>query len=71
MGGGEAHFPPYTNESVVIGYPPSLFEELLIKENIGNLYVIKKPLFATAWQKVLTPKTLAYCQHWQLLGICM
>jgi hypothetical protein len=20
-------------------------------------------------QKVLTPKTLAYCQHWQLLGI--
>jgi hypothetical protein len=28
----------------------------------------KKPLFATSWQKVLPPKTLAYCQRWQLLG---
>jgi hypothetical protein len=30
--------------------------------------LLQKPLFATTWQKVLTPKTLAYCKSWQLLG---
>jgi hypothetical protein len=34
--------------------------------NIDNYW--EKPLFAIPWQKVLTPKTLAYCQYWQLLG---
>ena len=29
---------------------------------------MSKPLFATTWQKVLTPKTLAYWQYWQLFG---
>ena len=50
-------------------YPPCLLEELLIKEIIGNWIGNNKPLFATTWQKVLTPKTLAYCQYWQLSEI--